>query len=168
MQPLPLRHAIDVHWIPSWQLWLPVHTTSHAHEFAHEMLRHDAGPEQPTSHGPGPHITAWHACRPEHSTLHDALCEQLTPLRHEFSTLQRMSHLNPLGHVTMFEQFVFVQSTVQVFSATLHVVQLGGQLFASPWRASAGFAASIEPATMQNPLSQMRPSPQSVFFSHAY
>lgn len=93
MQPLPLRHANELHWIASPQLWLPVHTTSHAHELPHETPLHDCVPEHATSHGPAPHVTLAHACLPLHSTLHDADCWQLTPLRHEFSVLQRISHL---------------------------------------------------------------------------
>ena len=67
-------HAIDVHWIVSPQLWLPVQSTSHAHELLHATSRHDDGPEQPTSHGPGPHSTPWHVLLPVQSILHEAAC----------------------------------------------------------------------------------------------
>ncbi len=95
MQPRPfvLRHANDEHWMPSWQLWLPVHSTSHAHELLHATPRHEDGPEQPTSHGPGPHSTPSHEPLPVQSTLHDAAAVQSTPLRHALSTLHSISHL---------------------------------------------------------------------------
>ena len=57
VQPLPLRQPIELHAMPSAQLELPVHATSHAHELLHATPRHDAGPMQPTSQGPEPHCT---------------------------------------------------------------------------------------------------------------
>jgi hypothetical protein len=148
---------------------LPVHVTSHAHELLHETPRHDAGPEHATSHGPGPHCTFWHDCLPLHSTLHDVDSWQLMPLRHALSVLHRMSHLYPAGHVTVFEQLVSWQLIVHVFWVTLHDEQPGGQLFASPPGFGASMrGASIEPATMQNPLSQTRPLSQSAVDVHAY
>jgi len=92
-RPVLLRHANDVHRIPSLQLWPPVHVTSHAQELAHETLRHDCTPEHSTAHGPGPQTTSSQLCRPVHSTAHAVLCSQLTPLRHAFSTLHRMVQL---------------------------------------------------------------------------
>ena len=70
----------------------------------------------------------------------------------------------------MFVQFAVWQLMVHVFCWTLQLVQGAGQLFASPpcVGASLGFGASIDPATMQKPLSQMRPPSQSAFVVHAY
>ena len=91
--PFVLRHASDLHWMPSLQLWLPVHVTSHAHELPHATPLHDDGPEHATSHGPGPHTTPWQDCLPMQSIAHDAAVWQLMPLRHELSVLHWMSHL---------------------------------------------------------------------------
>jgi hypothetical protein len=93
VQPRPLRHATELHWIFWAQLWLPVHRTSHAQELPHEMPRHELSPEQPTVHGPDPHWTFSHAFLPEQSISHDAACWQLMPLRHEFSVLHAISQL---------------------------------------------------------------------------
>ena len=36
MQPLPLLQPNELHWMPCVHDWLPVHTTSHAHELLHD------------------------------------------------------------------------------------------------------------------------------------
>jgi hypothetical protein len=90
--PVVLKHAAEVHRMPSAQLLLPVQVTSHAHESPHVMARHDEGPEHATSHGPSPHSTLRQDCEPLHSTVHDVDIEQSTPLRHELSILHWMSH----------------------------------------------------------------------------
>ena len=70
----------------------------------------------------------------------------------------------------MLVQFALWQLIVHVFCWTLHDEQPAGQLFASlpPFGASIGRGASIEPGTMQKPLSQMRPPSQSAVVVHAY
>ena len=169
MQPLPLSHAIDVHWIVSVQLWLPVHTTSHAHDVPQLTPRHEPKPEHDTSQGPLPHCTLRHALFPLHSMEHDWPSWQLTPLRHELSTSHWMSHLKPVGQVTVpLHADVAAQSTVQVLSVVLHDVHGAGQLFESPPPNLPSMrGASIEPGTMQKPSTHVRPPLQSDCFVHA-
>jgi hypothetical protein len=71
-QPRPMSHWACEHEIESVHAWLPVHNTSHAHEVLHLTSRHDCGPEQVTSHSPGPHSTPRQVLIPLHSIVHDA------------------------------------------------------------------------------------------------
>ena len=125
-----------------WQLFGPVHSTSHAHDDPHVTLRHENEPLQLTEHGPGPHLTSRHELPAVHSTLHEAACVQLTPLRHEPSVLHWMSHFHPAGHVIWFAQLVRLQSTVQLFVPGLHDVHGAGHVLASPLLGASTFAAS--------------------------
>ena len=120
------------------------------------------------SHGPLPHEMLRHDDPPMHSTRHDVANPQLTPLRHAWSPLHWTSHLYPAGQVTRLPQFEpgRLQSMVQVFWVWLHDVQPVGQPLPS-LREASSFGASIEPCTMQKPLSQTRPDEQSEFFAHA-
>jgi len=93
VQPRPLRHANDVHWIPDEQLIEPEHRMSHAQELPHDTFLHELVPPQLIEHGPEPHCTFSHELFDVHSMLHDAAAWQLMPLRHDPSTLHAMSHL---------------------------------------------------------------------------
>jgi hypothetical protein len=156
--------------MPSAQLWLPVHTTSHAHELLHATPRHVPAPVQPTSHGPLPHCTFRQESFVAQSMLQDAAIRQSTPLRQAPSTLHRMSHLKPAGQVTWFWQSEVVQLIVHVFCVVLQVVHWGGQAaLASPRGPSpGGFGASIVPTPTQKPSLQTRPPWQSAFVVQAY
>ena len=84
VQPLPLRHATDVHTMPCAQLVGLVHTTSHAHDWPQVTFWHESVPVHCTSHGPVPHSMPRHELEPLHVIAHDSPPTQLTPFEQLF------------------------------------------------------------------------------------
>lgn len=125
--------------------------TSQAHELPQLTLRHDCVPPQLTAHFPVPQTISWQEFFPEHSTAHDVVLAQLTPLRHEPSMLHLTLHAQPAGQTTRETQFAVAQSIVQVRVDRLHDEQLLGQ-----------GEASIELARTQTLSTHVRPPLQSI------